>query len=198
MLRFHADLERSVRLHTDDHATGLSGPYLEQGGRWREELLEHCATAATMVVLLSETQLDSEWCAREWAVFEERMRRFRSNGSVNGEAAQPLLPLVWTPLSGPLPIAVRERQRLDWVEPVGHADRGVLDLMYTAPDDYRALCFRIGGLVARAAATPYRPSRWTRPGRFGRRGTRGRGRTGSTPIPARRSASWRESSRGIR
>lgn len=157
MLRFHADLERAVRLHTDDHATGLSGPYLEQGGMWREELLKHCATAATMVVLLSETQLDSEWCAREWGVFEERLRRFRSNGSVSGDAAQPLLPLVWTPLSGPLPIAVRKRQRLDWVEPIGHADRGVLDLMYTAPDDYRALCFRIGGLVARAAATPLPP-----------------------------------------
>ncbi|MGW9557740.1 TIR domain-containing protein [Nocardiopsis sp. NPDC055551] len=157
VLRFHADLERAVRLHTDDHATGLSGPSLEQGGRWREELLKHCATAATMVVLLSETQLDSEWCAREWGVFEERLRRFRSNGSVNGEAAQPLLPLVWTPLIGPLPIAVRGRQRLDWVEPVGHADRGVLDLMYTSPDDYRALCFRVGGLVARAAATPLPP-----------------------------------------
>lgn len=157
MLRFHADLERAVRLHTDDHATGLSGPSLEQGGRWREELLKHCATAATMVVLLSETQLDSEWCAREWGVFEERLSRFRSNGPVKGEAAQPLLPLVWTPLIGPLPIAVRGRQRLDWVEPVGHADRGVLDLMYTAPDDYRALCFRVGGLVARAAATPLPP-----------------------------------------
>lgn len=153
MLRFHADLERAVRLHTDDHVTGVSGPHLRQGGRWREELLEHCATAATMVVLLSETQLDSEWCAREWGVFEERLRRFRPNG----EVAHPLLPLVWTPLSGPLPPAVRARQRLDWVEPVGHADRGVLDLMYTAPDGYRALCFRVGGLVARAMSTPLPP-----------------------------------------
>lgn len=157
MLRFHADLERAVRLHSDDHARGMSGPFLEQGGRWREELLRHCATAATMVVLLSETQLDSAWCAREWGVFEERLRRFRSNGQANGRAPHPLLPLVWTPLTGPLPPAVRERQRLDWVEPVGHADRGVLDLMYTSPDDYRALCFRVGGLVARAAVTPLPP-----------------------------------------
>lgn len=153
MLRFHRDLERTVRLHADDHATGVSGPYLEQGGKWRPDLLRHCATAATMVVLLSETQLDSEWCAREWGVFEERLRRFRPDG----EAPHPLLPLVWTPLSSPLPHTVRERQRLDWVEPVGHADRGVLDLMYTSPDDYRALCFRVGGLVARAAATPLPP-----------------------------------------
>ena len=153
MLRFHGDLERTVRLHADDHATGVSGPYLGQGGKWRPELLRHCATAATMVVLLSDTQLDSEWCAREWGVFEERLRRFRPDG----EAPHPLLPLVWAPLRRPLPHTVRERQRLDWVEPVGHADRGVLELMYTSPDDYRALCFRIGGLVARAAATPLPP-----------------------------------------
>ncbi|SIO84092.1 hypothetical protein [Nocardiopsis sp. JB363] len=153
MLRFHSDLERTVRLHADDHVVGVSGPYLEEGGEWRPELLWHCGTVATMVVLLSDPQLDSEWCAREWGVFEERLRRFRPNGG----APHPLLPLVWRPLKVPLPRAVRKRQRLDWVEPVGHADRGVLDLMYTSPDDYRALCFRVGGLVARAAATPLPP-----------------------------------------
>ncbi|MFE9245923.1 TIR domain-containing protein [Nocardiopsis sp. NPDC006938] len=148
VLRFHADLEGMVRLHTDDHAFGATGPTLEPGGGWRAELHRHCATTRTLVVLLSETHLNSAWCAREWWIVEERVRRFRSGGG----PPHHILPLVWQPLTGPLPRAVRERQRLDWVGVAGHADAGVLELMLTDPAAYRALCYRIGALVARSAA----------------------------------------------
>lgn len=153
VLRFHADLEGMVRLHTDDHAFGATGPTLEPGGGWRSELLRHCATTRTLVVLLSETHLNSAWCAREWWIVEERVRRFRDDGA----PPHHILPLVWQPLSGPLPRVVRERQRLDWVGVPGHADAGVLELMLTDPTAYQALCYRIGALVARSAAVALPP-----------------------------------------
>ncbi|MFE1169259.1 TIR domain-containing protein [Nocardiopsis sp. NPDC058789] len=153
VLRFHSDLEAMVRLHTDDRAFGATGPTLEPGGGWRSELLRHCATTRTLVVLLSETHLNSAWCAREWWIVEERVRRFRDHGA----PPHHILPLVWQPLSGPLPRVVRERQRLDWVGVPGHADAGVLELMLTDPTAYRALCYRIGALVARSAADPLPP-----------------------------------------
>lgn len=153
VLRFHADLEGMVRLHTDDHAFGATGPTLEPGGGWRSELLRHCATTRTLVVLLSETHLNSAWCAREWWIVEERIRRFRNDGA----PPHHILPLVWQPLSGPLPRVVRERQRLDWVGVPGHADAGVLELMLTDPAAYRALCYRIGALVARSSAAALPP-----------------------------------------
>ncbi|WP_211714317.1 toll/interleukin-1 receptor domain-containing protein [Nocardiopsis sp. MG754419] len=150
VLRFHADLEEAVRLHSDDDAFGVSGPFLDPGGHWRADLARHCATARTLVVLLSDVQLDSVWCAREWWIFEERVRLFRPLD----DPPHSILPLVWRPLSRPMPRVVRDRQRLDWIGPLGHADEGLLDTMHTDPRSYQALCFRLGRAVARAAARP--------------------------------------------
>lgn len=81
--RFHRDVESEVR-GLLGHKT-LGGAFVDlqsipPGARWRFRIQEGVCTAKTMLALYCASYFDSEWCAREWTVFQERRRRHRDEG----------------------------------------------------------------------------------------------------------------------
>ncbi|MFF5500091.1 TIR domain-containing protein [Streptomyces aquilus] len=81
--RFHRDVENEVRGLLGHKTVGGAFVDLQSippGARWRFRIQEGVCTTKTMLALYCASYFDSEWCAREWTVFEERRRRHRDGG----------------------------------------------------------------------------------------------------------------------
>jgi hypothetical protein len=148
---FHADLEREVGIVM----RGRPGPrgFIDQSGisigaEWRPELIAGACTAKSMVALLTDDYTKSEWCAREWAIFEERIRRATPPG---GRRPPCLLPVRWAELRAAPPDEVRRLQSADRSLGEAYYNGYLVHMMRLAKDDYLRTCIKLAGLVARAA-----------------------------------------------
>ncbi|KKD05179.1 TIR domain-containing protein [Streptomyces sp. WM6386] len=101
--RFHADVEKEVRAQLGKRTPGsgfLDRETIEPGNRWRQRLMYGACTTRTMLALYSPSYFQSEWCAREWTTFSERMNRHRRDSGAEDEH---LLGVSWRigPMSRP-------------------------------------------------------------------------------------------------
>jgi hypothetical protein len=101
--RFTKDLEREIRvglgLPLGDAIGFLDVASVRVGTGWRGELTDALATCRTFLPLYTPGYFVSEQCAREWALFSQRLNAYRS---IHQEVPNAILPVVWyTPTSLP-------------------------------------------------------------------------------------------------
>jgi hypothetical protein len=100
------------------HDVGYMDLTMEGGELWEPELLHAVGTCSVFVALLSDPFLASEWCAMEWDAFSARTTLTRPGGQCTRATA--ILPVLWTPLTTPMPRTVKKVQRFHPVDVADH------------------------------------------------------------------------------
>ncbi|GAQ54909.1 toll/interleukin-1 receptor domain-containing protein [Streptomyces acidiscabies] len=131
--QFHARLQREVEIKRGRSAPNegfLNTGAVRLGQGWRRKIGTALGRTRFLVVLLTDDYLASSWCAREWAVMQERVRL--------AEPAEPvaLLPLFWTGVSRKLPAEVADLQLRMATLGAAYTDRCLVDLMREDPRGY--------------------------------------------------------------
>lgn len=103
LLRFYKDLERRVAVHSgltseekeETQIAFLDESNLELGGEWDPELVEALQNSAVLICAYSPSYFVSEYCSREWHVFQMRRRSWPR--FLAGEAPLPpaIKPVIW-------------------------------------------------------------------------------------------------------
>ncbi len=116
--KFFAELNDAVRRKAGYPQGTLTGFFdqkrLEAGTEWNQALVTALQESATLVCVYSPAYFKSEFCGREWGVFEER---WRLHGALR-QAADPatsewpsvIKPVLWIPLQEDLPAGVGSKQ----------------------------------------------------------------------------------------
>ncbi|EFC80097.1 hypothetical protein FrEUN1fDRAFT_6782 [Parafrankia sp. EUN1f] len=126
--RFHRRLETEIgrRARRQVNTKGfLDRVSMEGGAHWRAELQEAVRRSPMMIALCSDDYFSSSWCGREWAVFQERIRRATAPGGMPPAA---IIPVRWLPLTCEPPEPVQAVQMLD-VSGATRSDLPVMDLI---------------------------------------------------------------------
>lgn len=125
---FHRRLEVEIgrRISREVNSSGfLDRLSLEGGAHWRAELREAARSSSVMIALCSDDYFTSDWCGREWAVFQERINRATPPGGVPPAA---IIPLPWLPLTRERPEPVRDVQMMS-LHSITTEDLPVMDLI---------------------------------------------------------------------
>jgi FxsC-like protein len=97
---FFEELRAEVRDKAGGSPPMADGSFIDValplGARWEQDLKKAACEAALFVPLMSATYFQSEWCGREWAIFEQRVTTL-------GGSATRFLPLIWIPTDEPWP-----------------------------------------------------------------------------------------------
>jgi hypothetical protein len=129
---------------------------LVRGGRqWTDELLHALGVCQVLVPMLSAPYLASELCGKEWGAFSQRSVR-----RLPGTSASPdlgcIIPVIWAPVSGPLPSPVSERLifapggRPNSGLPAEYRTNGVYGLMRMGQEDsYQIIVWQLAILIAK-------------------------------------------------
>ncbi len=108
LARFFRDLRHEVRARCGhpraDEVGFLDTSSIRPGDAWSRELASALARCRTFVAICSPTFFTSEYCGREWQVFEDRLRHLEETGAGR---APVLLPVMWIPLRPPPSILAR-------------------------------------------------------------------------------------------
>ncbi|MEU9915889.1 toll/interleukin-1 receptor domain-containing protein [Streptomyces sp. NPDC051001] len=110
--RFHLDVKEEVegrlglRTACDAFLDRLS---MKSNDEWRYRIQEGACLTRTMLVLYSPRYFNSDWCAREWTAFTERVRRHRE---VHGGDGEHRVGVVWRRGPADLPEVVGNGQFL--------------------------------------------------------------------------------------
>ncbi|MCK9894124.1 toll/interleukin-1 receptor domain-containing protein [Frankia sp. AgB32] len=129
VVTFHRDLEaelhRKVRRRTEP-AGFLDAERMGGGEHWPTALRDAVRTSPVLVALWTDDYFDSDWCGREFGIFQERIRRATP---VGGTPPTGIIPVPWLVRETEVPPAAAELHiaRMD----LGRVydDMPVLDLM---------------------------------------------------------------------
>lgn len=95
-----------------NHYTGSQGfvdrTNIQPGQDWPDELAEALRTAHTMVCLYSPTYFLSEYCGKEMQILLDRRRRYIRNNA--GKKPANIIPVLWHPVPGRIPLTLPEIQ----------------------------------------------------------------------------------------
>ncbi|GAV43030.1 toll/interleukin-1 receptor domain-containing protein [Streptomyces acidiscabies] len=148
--QFHARLQREVEIKRGRSAPNegfLNTGAVRLGQGWRRKIGTALGRTRFLVVLLTDDYLTSPWCAREWAVMQERVRL--------AEPAEPvaLLPLFWTGVSRELPAEVADLQLRMATLGAAYTDRCLVDLMREDPRGYEKFVIGLTDHMVKEAST---------------------------------------------
>jgi FxsC-like protein len=123
--RFLADLCEDVRQYLPGQdASFRDNENTPLGEKWEANLVEALHTANAFVAVISPSYLKSEYCAKEWDAFSQRLKRQAP------DADPPLiLPVLWVPATKDLPAAVTALQYT--IEQFGdeYAEKGLFTII---------------------------------------------------------------------
>lgn len=106
--QFFRDLRAEVRRHAghpDADSVGfLDLSSIQPGEAWSAELGAALCRCRTFVAMCSPSFFASEYCGREWGMFDGRLRAAAAAGR---ECPPALLPVIWTPLRDPPELLAR-------------------------------------------------------------------------------------------
>jgi hypothetical protein len=154
------DVSQLVALMPGDE-NGFMDRNLEAGIHWEPELLRMVGTCRVFIALLSDPYLfRSKWCAMEWDLYAKRTVTRKGSAGTPGSStfAQAILPVIWAPISAPLPDPV---SRVQQFMPSDLPDRyvnlyrsdGVLGTMNVDAEAYRAVTWKLALEIQKAVAT---------------------------------------------
>ncbi|MEU4236882.1 TIR-like protein FxsC [Actinoplanes sp. NPDC026619] len=152
--KFFDDLCVEVRLlaglQPGEEVGFLDSESIESGDVWAAKLVAALSRCRTFVPLCSSRFFQSEPCGRQWAIFEERIRRHEQLHRTRPSA---LIPLRWLP-SRPAPDFVSGLGYFDEPQLAGQrANSGVRQLMRLArnQDEYLEFISRLAARIVDAA-----------------------------------------------
>ncbi|CAO5237901.1 toll/interleukin-1 receptor domain-containing protein [Frankia sp. AgKG'84/4] len=171
VVQFHRDLEaelrRKVRRRTEP-AGFLDAERMGSGDHWPTSLRDAVRTSPVMVALWTDDYFESDWCGREFGIFQERIRRATPAG---GKPPAGIVPVPWLVRETEVPPAAAELHiaRIDLGRT--YDDMPVLDLMrherafaeyvsllaYRVMDVARDQLPALDAEAAEAVASPFRP-----------------------------------------
>jgi FxsC-like protein len=116
--KFFADLNEAVRRKAGYPQGTLTGFFdqkrLEAGTEWNPALVTALQESSTLVCVYSPAYFKSEFCGREWGLFEERWKLYKAQRleAVPGAAQSPsvIKPVLWIPLRETLPAGIGNKQ----------------------------------------------------------------------------------------
>ncbi len=131
------------------------------GTEWQRRLAYYLAHCRVLVPLLSPPFFESEWCGKEWWVFNQRTVVTRAPLR---EDEQPVVPVIWVPVpGGRMHPAVQKLQYTNRFLPASYSRDGLLALSRRDGDDngYRRsvnhIATRIGALMEHSTIEQGRP-----------------------------------------
>ncbi|MEU4242924.1 TIR-like protein FxsC [Actinoplanes sp. NPDC026619] len=152
--KFFDDLCVEVRLiaglQQDAEVGFLDNESIEAGDVWAAALIEALSRCRSFLPLCSPRFFQSEPCGREWAIFEERIRRHEE---IHRNRPSTLIPLRWLPLRNAPSFVTRLQY---FVEPQlngQQANSGVRQLMRLTrnQDDYLVFVTQLANRIVDAA-----------------------------------------------
>ncbi|HYJ87054.1 MAG TPA: TIR-like protein FxsC [Pyrinomonadaceae bacterium] len=125
--KFYEDLDKEVRrlqVIPDGVAGFFDGRSLQQGSYWPMRLVDALSTCRSLICMYSPAFFDSEYCGREWQIFNSRL-----------PVEEPRPPLILPVLLSPpeelatIPQALKDIQYADDEYPSVYRENGLLYLM---------------------------------------------------------------------
>jgi FxsC-like protein len=124
--KFYQALCHDVHQLTSWPTPGFMDLQTPLGTQWPSTLATALSQCRVFVALLSPGYFTSEYCGKEWSVFEERVRAHAGDG----ERPVALIPALWTPFRlDELPDEVGDIQLISAGFPRVYADEGFFGLM---------------------------------------------------------------------
>lgn len=126
------------------------------GVLWQRRLSYFLANCRVLVPLLSPPFFESEWCGKEWWVFNQREVKTRPPLRDDERA---VVPVIWVPMpTGRMHVAVSRLQYTNRHMPDSYTEQGMLALSRRDGSDYRVAVYqiakRIGELLEHATVAP--------------------------------------------
>ncbi|MET8980195.1 toll/interleukin-1 receptor domain-containing protein [Streptomyces sp. NPDC004539] len=146
---FHRRLQQEAEIkrgRSASHDGFLNVGSLELGEGWRLKIGSALGRTRFLVVLLTDDYLVSPWCAREWAVVRDRVRRAAPEEPIA------VLPLFWTRLSRELPAEIADLQLRMAALGTGYTDTCLVDLMRGDTAGYERFVIGLTDHMVKAAA----------------------------------------------
>jgi FxsC-like protein len=131
-------------LPRDEGQVGFIDQQIAPALEWGPTILGGLRTARSMVCLLSEQYLDSDYSGRELAAFKRRVDELGYGG------AGLILPVLWTPMARQLPNVLSALQTHDAELPQSYRDKGLayLSRLRKYEDDVIEVIYRLAQLIA--------------------------------------------------
>jgi hypothetical protein len=152
--RFHEGLQRELGIKVNRgavHRGFLDVLSIQGGAHWRPELRHASCTTPIMIALWSDDYFASDWCGREFAIFQERIRRATRPGR---KPPVGIIPLNWLRMRGEVPACASSLQ----VTPIDVGSRyknmPLVDLMREDGRIIRKFLIRLANRVLDITADP--------------------------------------------
>lgn len=151
--RFYEDLVAELdRLGVD---CGGQAPFRDVermglGTDWERTLGREIGNCRALVALCSPAYLNSLYCGKEWAAFQDRLVAYRAKTDIDVPA---LIPVLWAPIQGAMPPEIGQYQYYEPTMGKEYPEQGLMSLLRTDPtgDAYRTVLRLVAKRVRYAA-----------------------------------------------
>ncbi|MDX3517393.1 TIR-like protein FxsC [Streptomyces scabiei] len=120
------------------------------GTEWERTLGREIGNCRALVALCSPAYVNSPYCGKEWAAFEDRLVSYRRETELDVPA---LIPVLWIPQRGGMPPEISRYQYYEPAMGKEYPEQGLMSLLRTDPtgQDYRTVLHLIAKRVRYAA-----------------------------------------------
>jgi FxsC-like protein len=161
--RFINDLKQDLAARTGqtgETALFLDRENIEVADEWDSALSKALCESTLLVALCSPSYFNSDYCGREYQVFLDRRQSLIDSQVYGQQPVRAIFPVLWQPLTDPLPEVVSKFQNDHQIFPSVYAEEGLRYLMQLSRhhDDYQEFVLQLGKkLVAAGNAAPLPP-----------------------------------------
>lgn len=132
--RFYEDLDNSIRKRKaikQGEAGFFDRKGLQTGGNWPAALVDALSTCRTLICMYSPAYFDSDYCGREWHVFNSRSTKTADDVEAPVQTPSLILPVMFLPPDDldSIPVVLQDIQYADGDYPDDYLENGLLYLM---------------------------------------------------------------------
>lgn len=156
--KFFKDLCTDVsQLAATDQPGYMDQRHLEIGADWQSRLTLALSTCRVFVPIYSPRYFTSDYCGREWALFDHRIARHAQS---NGARPEVVVPVLWTEMEADdLPDLAKSVQYSQQGMPAAYLREGLYGIMKLKRygEEYKETVLLLAKAIIRAARNPLDP-----------------------------------------
>jgi FxsC-like protein len=157
--RFFHDLAVEVRMKAglnaelkDDEIGFFAGESIKIGAEWPPFLVEGLQSSRVIVCLLSPGYIASEYCGKEFTIFESRWRDHQMDSGVQPADASVILPVRWNPVEDKdLPSPLLHIQNKQGEHGDRYANNGLYGMLKCFRNEYKRFLLRFAETLVKVA-----------------------------------------------